>query len=62
LGARKVTEPTGSLVDLVANNRNFLARGYVDSDHPIAVRVVSRDATSACIQGRAPSPHDSSAR
>jgi 23S rRNA (cytosine1962-C5)-methyltransferase len=43
LGARKVGEPTGSLVDLVANNRNFLARGYVDSDHPIAVRIVSRD-------------------
>jgi len=43
LGARKVSEPTGSLVDLVANNRNFLARGYVDSDHPIAVRIVSRD-------------------
>jgi len=43
LGARKVTEPTGSLVDLVANNRNFLARGYVDSDHPIAVRIISRD-------------------
>jgi 23S rRNA (cytosine1962-C5)-methyltransferase len=42
-GARKVGEPTGSLVDLVSNNRNFLARGYVDSDHPIAVRVVSRD-------------------
>jgi len=44
LGARKVTEPTGTLVDLVANNRNFLARGYVDSDHPIAVRIISRDA------------------
>jgi 23S rRNA (cytosine1962-C5)-methyltransferase len=42
-GSRKVGEPTGSLVDLVANNRNFLARGYVDSDHPIAIRVVSRD-------------------
>jgi len=42
-GARKVSERTGSLVDLVSNNRNFLARGYVDSDHPIAVRVVSRD-------------------
>src|ERR1017187_6111034 len=42
-GARKVGEPTGSLVDLVSNNRNFLARGYVDSDHPIAVRIISRD-------------------
>jgi 23S rRNA (cytosine1962-C5)-methyltransferase len=43
-GARKVTEATGSLVDLVANNRTFLARGFVDGEHPIAVRVVSRDA------------------
>jgi len=43
LGARKVTESTGALVDLVANNRNFLARGYVDSDHPIAVRILTRD-------------------
>ena len=42
-GARKVTDPTGSLVDLVANNRGFLARGYVDSEHSIAVRVLSRD-------------------
>ena len=43
LGARKVTEPTGTLVDLVANNRNFTARGYTDSEHAIAIRVISRD-------------------
>jgi len=43
-GARKVTEATGSLVDLVANNRTFLARGFVDSEHQIAVRIVTRDA------------------
>jgi len=41
-GPRKIVEPTGSLVDLVAGNREFVARGYVDADHPIAVRVVSR--------------------
>jgi 23S rRNA (cytosine1962-C5)-methyltransferase len=44
LGARKVTEPTGSLVDLIGNNRGFLARGYVDREHPIAIRVITRDA------------------
>ena len=42
-GARKVTDTTGSLVDLVGSNRGFLARGYVDSEHSIAVRVMSRD-------------------
>ena len=41
-GTRRVSEPTGSLVELVAGNRSFLARGYVDSDHPIAVRVMTR--------------------
>jgi 23S rRNA (cytosine1962-C5)-methyltransferase len=42
-GARKVTDATGSLVDLVANNRGFLARGYVDGEHAIAVRIITRD-------------------
>jgi 23S rRNA (cytosine1962-C5)-methyltransferase len=44
LGLRKVTEPTGSLVDLVAGNRGFVARGYVDREHPVAVRVMTRHA------------------
>ena len=43
LGARKVVEPTGSLVELVGGNRGFLARGYIDREHPIAIRVVTRD-------------------
>lgn len=42
-GPRKVAERTGALVDLIANNREFLARGYVDTDHPVAVRVMTRD-------------------
>jgi len=42
LGSRKVGEPTGSLVDLVSGNRGFLARGYVDADHPVAIRIMSR--------------------
>ena len=41
-GARKVAEPTGSLVDLVSGNRSFLARGYVDTDHPVAIRIMTR--------------------
>jgi 23S rRNA (cytosine1962-C5)-methyltransferase len=43
-GARKVTDPSGTLVDLVAGNRGFVARGYVDSEHPVAVRVMTRRA------------------
>jgi 23S rRNA (cytosine1962-C5)-methyltransferase len=44
LGTRKVAEETGSLVELVTSNREFLARGYTDNEHAIAVRVVSRNA------------------
>jgi 23S rRNA (cytosine1962-C5)-methyltransferase len=43
LQGRAVAEPTGTLVELIAGNREFLARGYVDQDHPVAVRVLSRN-------------------
>jgi len=43
LGARGVSEPTGSLVELLSGNREFVGRGYVDQDHAIAVRVMARD-------------------
>jgi 23S rRNA (cytosine1962-C5)-methyltransferase len=43
LGTRKISEPTGSLVDLVGSNRRFVARGYVDGEHAVAVRVLTRD-------------------
>ncbi len=43
LGARGVSEPTGATVDLIAGNREFVARGYIDRDHAVAVRVVTRD-------------------
>jgi 23S rRNA (cytosine1962-C5)-methyltransferase len=43
LQGRAVSEATGSLVELLAGNREFLARGYVDQEHPVTVRVVSRD-------------------
>jgi len=42
LGARGVSEPTGGLVDLISGNREFVARGYVDREHQIAVRVLTR--------------------
>jgi len=44
LGVRKVAEPSGTLVDLVAGNRAFVARGYVDAEHPVAIRIVTRRA------------------
>jgi 23S rRNA (cytosine1962-C5)-methyltransferase len=50
-GSRKVGEPTGSLVDLTAGNRAFLARGYVDGDHPVAVRIMTRRVDEAVHPG-----------
>jgi 23S rRNA (cytosine1962-C5)-methyltransferase len=43
LATRAVSEPTGGLVELIAGNREFVARGYVDQEHPVAVRILSRD-------------------
>jgi 23S rRNA (cytosine1962-C5)-methyltransferase len=51
LGARGVAEPTGTTVDLIAGNREFVARGYVDRDHAVAVRVVSRDPGEQVVPG-----------
>lgn len=45
LGSRKVSETSGTLVDLVAGNGAFLARGFADEEHAIAIRVLSRDAS-----------------
>jgi len=43
LAGRAMNEQTGSLVDLIAGNGTFLARGFVDKEHVVAVRVLSRD-------------------
>jgi 23S rRNA (cytosine1962-C5)-methyltransferase len=43
LGGRAVVEPTGAVVELQAGNQVFVARGFVDQDHTIIVRVLSRD-------------------
>lgn len=37
-----MAEPTGALVDLVASNGAFMGRGFVDREHTVAVRVLSR--------------------
>jgi 23S rRNA (cytosine1962-C5)-methyltransferase len=43
LGGRSVSEETGAIVELLAGNRELVARGYVDQDHAVAVRILSRD-------------------
>jgi 23S rRNA (cytosine1962-C5)-methyltransferase len=43
LGSRGVAEPTGAVVDLISGNHEFVGRGYVDQQHAIAVRVLTRD-------------------
>ena len=45
LGARKVSTAGGTLVDLVSTSGAFLARGYADEEHAIAIRIMSRDAS-----------------
>ena len=52
LGARGVSEPTGSIVELLSGNRDFVGRGYVDQDHAIAVRVLARDPDTEVAPGR----------
>jgi 23S rRNA (cytosine1962-C5)-methyltransferase len=42
LGGRGIVEPTGAVVDLISGNREFVARGYVDREHAIALRVLTR--------------------
>jgi 23S rRNA (cytosine1962-C5)-methyltransferase len=51
LGARGVAEPTGTTVDLLSGNRDFVARGYVDQEHAIAVRILTRNPEERVIPG-----------
>jgi 23S rRNA (cytosine1962-C5)-methyltransferase len=51
LGARGIAEPTGAVIDLLSGNRDFVARGYVDREHAIAVRVLTRDPAERLIPG-----------
>ncbi|HXI55686.1 MAG TPA: class I SAM-dependent rRNA methyltransferase [Polyangia bacterium] len=43
LGGRGLTEPSGTVIDVLSGNREFVARGYVDEGHAVAVRVLTRD-------------------
>jgi 23S rRNA (cytosine1962-C5)-methyltransferase len=43
LGGRSIAEPTGAVVDLLAGNRELVARGFVDQEHAVAVRVLTRN-------------------
>jgi 23S rRNA (cytosine1962-C5)-methyltransferase len=51
LGSRGVSEQMGAVVDLISGNHELIARGYVDRDHPIAVRVLTRDPRERVIPG-----------
>ena len=52
LGPRGIAEQTGAVIDLIAGNREFLARGYVDREHAIAVRILSRDPAEVLAPGK----------
>jgi 23S rRNA (cytosine1962-C5)-methyltransferase len=51
LGGRGLVEPTGAVVDLLSGNREFVGRGYVDREHAIAVRVLTRDPQERLVPG-----------
>jgi 23S rRNA (cytosine1962-C5)-methyltransferase len=51
LGPRGVSEPTGGVVDLISGNREFVGRGYVDREHQIAIRVLTRRSDESVVPG-----------
>ncbi len=51
LGPRGVSEPSGAVIDLLSGNRDFVARGYVDREHAVAVRVLTRDPAERVVPG-----------
>src|SRR5262245_19601286 len=51
LGSRGLAEPTGAVVELISGNGDFVGRGYVDRDHPVAVRMLSRDPAERVVPG-----------
>jgi 23S rRNA (cytosine1962-C5)-methyltransferase len=51
LGPRGVSQPTGAVVELISGNREFVARGYVDREHPVAVRVLTRNPDERVVPG-----------
>lgn len=51
LGSRGMAEPTGSVVDLITGNQEFVGRGFVDQEHAIAVRLLTRDPSERVVPG-----------
>jgi 23S rRNA (cytosine1962-C5)-methyltransferase len=51
LGPRGVSEPSGAVIDLLSGNRDFVARGYVDREHAVAVRILTRDPAERVVPG-----------
>jgi 23S rRNA (cytosine1962-C5)-methyltransferase len=51
IGSRGVAEPTGAVVDLISGNGEFVGRGFVDRDHPIAIRLLTRDPNERVVPG-----------
>lgn len=51
LGGRGLAEPTGAVVDLFSGNREFVGRGYVDREHGVAVRVLTRNPDERLVPG-----------
>jgi 23S rRNA (cytosine1962-C5)-methyltransferase len=43
LGPRGISEESGAVVDLLSGNREFVGRGFVDREHAIAIRILSRN-------------------
>jgi 23S rRNA (cytosine1962-C5)-methyltransferase len=52
LGPRGISEDTGAVIDILSGNREFVARGFVDREHAIAVRVLTRNPHEDVAPGR----------
>jgi len=52
LGPRGVSEPTGTVIELIAGNREPVGRGYVDQEHAIAVRILTHDTREDLTPGK----------
>src|SRR4051812_25602859 len=52
LGPRGIAEDTGTVVDIISGNREFVARGFVDREHAIAVRILTRNPHEDVTPGR----------
>ena len=51
LGGRGVSEPTGTVVEIQSGNREFVGRGFVDAEHAIAIRMLTRNPDERVVPG-----------